>query len=111
LFNWFVGAGSWWKTEGGSKHSVEVQYDAKDKKAGIMGQPLFLRYGGKFKMGAVDYHTAVLLGQGLTLKDKCEFKVNDKLKLSMTAAYDLQEVMTKGESSNINMGVSAELKI
>ena len=37
LFKWFVGAGSWWKSENGSKHSVEVQYDAKDQKAGLFG--------------------------------------------------------------------------
>jgi len=76
-----------------------------------MGQPVFLRYGGKHKLGAADYHMMVLLGQGVTWKDKCEFKVNDKLKLAFTAVYDLQEVITKGESSNINMGVSAEMKI
>lgn len=62
-------------------------------------------------MGPVDYHVNALLGQTLTMKDKCDYKINDKLKMSMTAVYDLQEVMTKGESSNITMGLSAELKI
>jgi len=51
------------------------------------------------------------LGQSLSVKDKADFKVNDKLKLGFTANYDLQELITKGESSNINMGISAELKI
>lgn len=37
LFNWFVGAGSWWKSESGAKYSVELQYDAKDNKPGLMG--------------------------------------------------------------------------
>jgi len=111
LFNWFVGAGSWWKTEGGTKHSVEVQYDAADKKPGLMGQPLFLRYGMKSKIGTCDYNMQALLGQTLSIRDKADFKVNDKLKLGFTANYDLQELVTKGESSNINMGISAELKI
>jgi hypothetical protein len=76
-----------------------------------MGQPLFLRYGCKHKIGACDYNMQVLLGQSLTMKDKCDFKVNDKLKLGITGTYDLQELMTKGESSNMNVGLSAELKI
>lgn len=89
LFKWFVGAGSWWKTEGGSKHSVEVQYDGKDQKAGLFGQPLFMRYGLKSKIGSIDYQAMVLMGQTLTWKDKYDFKVNDQLKLSFTQVCDV----------------------
>ena len=110
LFNWFVGAGSWWKTDCG-KYSVEVQYDLKDKKAGLMGQPVFLRYGSKHKLGALDYHMNLLLGNTITFKDKCDMKVNDQLKVSVTATGDLGEIVTKGESSSMTLGVTAELKI
>lgn len=70
-----------------------------------------MRYGSKHKFGAVNYHMMMMLGQTLTLKDKAEFQVNDKLKVSFTGVYDVLEVTTKGESANITFGVSAELKI
>lgn len=59
--DWFLGAGTWWKNDSGS-HSVEVQYDVKKNNVGMFGQPLFLRYGGKFKFGAVDYAPTLLWG-------------------------------------------------
>jgi len=70
-----------------------------------------VRYGGKHKLGSADWNMSLLVGQTVTWKDKLEFKVNDKLKLAMTGVFDLQEVVTKGESANVNMGVTAELKI
>lgn len=111
LFDWFVGAGSWWKAENGSTHSVELQYDLKDKKPGLMGQPVFMRYGSKYKLGPLDYHMSVLLGNTLTMKDKVDMKVNDSLKLSVSKYYDWKEVVTKGETSSMTFGVTAELKI
>lgn len=57
LMKWFVGAGTWLKDGSGNHHSVEVQYDAKDNTEGMFGQPLFLRYGGKFKYEKFDLAT------------------------------------------------------
>ena len=70
-----------------------------------------MRYGSKHKIGAVDYHMMLLLGNTLTWKDKADFKVNDQLKVSFTSVYDLQEIVTKGETSSMTLGVTAELKI
>ena len=68
MFKWFVGAGTWFKQDNGNKHSFEVQYDAKDNKAGIAGQPLFLRYGGKYKYGSVDIEASALVGKSVAMK-------------------------------------------
>lgn len=57
----FLGMGTWFKNDWGS-HSMEVQYDASKNNTGMFGQPLFLRYGGKFQVGAVSHHTSFLWG-------------------------------------------------
>ena len=76
-----------------------------------MGQPLFMRYGAKHKFGAVNYHLMMMMGQSLTWKDKSKVKVTDQLELCFTSTGDLVEIMTKGERSNVTLGVAAELKI
>lgn len=53
LMKWFVGAGTWWKA-GDTSHHAELQYDAKDNKPGMFGQPLFLRYGLKMPLDSVN---------------------------------------------------------
>lgn len=65
----FFGLGTWWKSENGSQHSVEAQYDLNKTEAGIAGQPLYLRYGGAFKLGALDYKLQVLMKEKLQWKD------------------------------------------
>ena len=111
LFKWFVGAGSWWKDQNGNKHSLEVQYDAKDKTAGIAGQPLFLRYGGKYKFGVTDWDASVLVGKSVVLKDTFTFKATDQLKIGVTGVMDIPEIITKGETAGMILGFKAEFKL
>lgn len=53
----------------------------------------------------------MMMGQSLSWKDKAKVKVTDQLELCFTSTGDLVEIMTKGESSNVTLGVAAELKI
>lgn len=105
------GAGTWMKNDYGT-HNIDVQYDMTEgKKGGLMDMPLFLRYANKQAIGPVDYRFAVLLGQNYLYKDTIDFKVSEKLKLGITSAYDLKEVLTNPKDAKIKLGAAAEFKI
>lgn len=83
----------------------------KEKKEGLNGRPVFVRYGTYHKLGKVDYNVNILLGKTMTWKDNAEFKVNENFKVSFSTFFDMHEILSKGESSNMTLGMTAELKI
>lgn len=76
----------------------------------MFGQPLFMRYGGKFKFGTVNYTGSALMGERLTWKDKSEWQVNKNLKVGLTCVYDVYDVCLNAEFAKLKTGVNAEFK-
>lgn len=110
LLDQFFGLGTWFK-HGDHKHSLEVQYDVKNKKPGMFGQPLYMRYGGIFKIGKVEYHNQMLVSDKIYAKDVATFNVTDNLKMNLGATYDLWGILASAEKTKVNAGVGLELKI
>lgn len=89
LLSKFIGVGTWWKSDKG-EHSLEAQYDVSNGEPGIAGQPLYMRYGGKYKLGCCDYKCHVLLKDKLLWKDVMAFPVTDSFKANLTVLTDVQ---------------------
>merc|ERR1712070_14437 len=112
--NMFVTAGTWWKSDNGNSHNVMLQYDAAKENpgaGGLMGQPLWLKYGGKFKLPGCDLETKATLGERLVQTDKLTWKVTDNIKFGATASYDWIDVLTAGEKATMTMGTNIEMSL
>jgi len=110
-FTKLFGLGTWFKSEGGSKHSMEAQYDLNNAKPGLMGMPLYLRYGGAFKFGALDYNCRVALKEKLTWKDTIKFPLGGNCSASITSVTDVQDMVMNPDNCKPVLGCTFELKL
>lgn len=105
------GLGTWWKSDNGSQHSLEAQYDLNKAEPGIAGMPLYLRYGGAFKYGAIDYNCRVLMKDKLQWKDTCRFPIAENVSATMTMVSDIQDMVMNPDQCKPVMGCSFEMKL
>lgn len=61
----------------------------KNAEKGIAGMPLYLRYGGQYKVGPINWAVMVCMKEKLMWKDTFTFPVNDNVKLSVTGVMDM----------------------
>lgn len=82
--NRFVGAGFGFPTDSWGKQAVEVQYDFLKKTKGLMGMPLFLRWGTTMKLNnGWTYGTWVFAKNNFVKNQKIEVPVSDNLKVTL----------------------------
>ena len=105
------GVGTWWKGDNDNMHSVEAQYDFNNAQKGIAGMPLFLRYGGNYKLGPLTYNMNILASDRFMWRDKTTFPLTDKVKLSVESATDLTDMATNSENIKPNFGATIEFNM
>jgi len=107
----FFGLGTWFKSENGNKHSMEAQYDMNNSEPGLMGMPLYLRYGGAFKCGPLDYNMSVLVKERMQWKDTIKFPLGGNASASITSVTDVQDMLMSADACKPVLGCTFELKL
>jgi len=90
---------------------MEAQYDLNNAQPGFMGMPLYLRYGGAFKIGGLDYNLKVMMSEKLTWKDTIKFPLGGNCSASITSVTDLKDMVMNPDQCKPFIGCTFELKL
>lgn len=81
------------------------------KKEGLFGQPLFWRWGYKYKLNNINFQHTGNFGKELWCTDILEYGVSSNLKVKQTARYDCKAILMNPKQAGMNFGVGVEFKV
>lgn len=109
----FVGLGCAYTINENAHHATEVQWDfSKSPKAGIMGYPLFWRFGGVYHTENGAKGTVQLnVGEKALLTQKWEFQINKQTKLVFNDQIDAKAALYDPKNAAFNFGFNVEYSL
>jgi len=107
----FVGLGLGFTDVNYGKQAVEVQYDFLKKTKGIMGMPLFLRWGTVMKLNnKCTYSANMCTCEKICWKNKLEVPVADNLKVTVSDQMNLLAIYKDMSKVDYKFGFAVEFK-
>lgn len=100
-------------SQDGHHHSAELQYDAGNaKNEGLMGKPLFLRYGGVYNLSnKTKFQLMMNVGKQWWITEKWEVPLDDKFKMTMNTKFDLLQYPKGTVKESLQAGFGVEMKL